>query len=223
MTVRDERDRFTWEPGFEPIASGLAAENTLVFVHDLKDDRRLSHRIRGETREELGTVAEDGTGPKQWWIFEWRSSRAPVRVSVYDAGGVKVVSFARPRDNAKRFEIADGSGGALGELVMQKRRPPELVDAHGQTLATWTRKRRPGYVIDYTVCDRAGLEIGRVRNSSADSLAGFRRWLQRFRATREHTLEIVGAVAPELRVMMLAVVAGLYLVFETPPADQSGD
>ena len=52
---------------------------------------------------------------------------------------------------------------------------------------------------------------------------GFRRWLQRFKATRERTLEINGAVALDLRLMILAVVAGLYLVFETPPAEQSGD
>lgn len=220
MTVREERDRFSWEPGFEPLASGLAAENTLVFVHDLKDDKRLTHRILAESREEVGTVAEDGTGPKQWWIFKWRPTKAPVRVSVYDTAGARVVSFTRPRDNARRFELTDGSGRALGELVLQKRRPPELVDAGKQTIATLTRKNRRGS-FDYTVFDRAGVEVGQIHDSSADALEGLSRWLQRLKESREHTLDIAGQVTADLRLMMLALTAGFYLVFERPPADRN--
>jgi hypothetical protein len=223
MTVREERDAFAWEPGFEQLPSALLEQNGLVFVHDLKDDERLRHRILGELREEIGTVAEDGTAPKRWWKLKWRPSRAPVRVSVFDAAGARVVSFTRPRVGAKRFEIADGSGRVLGELVMERFRwRPALVDAVGQPVATVTRRKHAGTLV-FTVHDRAGLAIGSIRDSSADALDGVARWLQRLRAPREHTLELGGAVSGDVRLMLLALVAGLYLVFLTPPAEQSGD
>lgn len=227
MTTKEEYDLFGWEPGFEarkPEARepDLLRQSRLVFVHDLKDDERLRHRMLGELGAEVGTVAEEGTGPQRFWKLKWRSGKAPVRVAVYDETGGKVVEFLRPRADAKRNEIADGAGRVLGALVMEKRkRRPLLEDAAGQPVATFTRKRRLG-TLDYTIVDAVGLEVARIRDSSADELDGLSRWLQlTFRASRQHTLELNREVTSDQRLMLLATVAGLYLAFETPPADQS--
>lgn len=223
MTVREERDAFAWEPGFERAPSALLESDRLVFVHDLTDDQRLGHRILGELKHEIGRVAEDGTAPKRWWKLAWRPSGAPIRVSAFDSDGVRVVSFTRPRVGAKRCEIADGSGRLLGEVVMPRFRfRPALVDASGQPVATVTRRKHAG-TLAYTVYDCAGLEVGRIHDSSADALEGLGRWLQRFKASREHTLEMSSGVAGDLRAMLIAVVAGLYLAFLTSPAEQGGD
>jgi hypothetical protein len=221
MAAKEPYDPFDWEPGFELRGPDLLRQSRLVFVHDLKDDKRLNHRILGELGTEVGSVAEEGTGPKRFWKYKWWPAKAPIRVAVRDAAGVKMVEFLRPRADAKRFEIADGSGRALAALVMDRRRfRPMLDDVVGQRAASFTRKKRAG-TRDYTVFDVTGVEVARIRDSSADRLEGLSRCLQRLRASREHTLEITREVTTDLRLMLLAAVAGLYLAFETPPADQS--
>lgn len=222
MPTETDYDPFGWEPGFEARQPDLLRQSRLVFVHDLTDDNRLTHTIVGELGAQVGTVVEEGTGPKRLWKLEWRPGNAPTRVAVYDEAGDKVVEFLRPKAAAKRFEIADGAGRVLGALVMEKRKwRPRLEDAMGQPIATVTRTSRL-QAFDYTIFDSVGQEVGRIRDSSADELDGVSRWLQMlFRASRGHALELIREVTPDLRLILLATVAGLYLAFETPPAEQS--
>jgi hypothetical protein len=199
--------------------------NTFVFVSASRLARRLDHWIESEEGIKVGSVLEQPR-PGRWAGDSNFPRLFRVRLDVYDENGLQLLEIVRAFGLGPRpLSVTDREGVLVGTVRRTGFRRFALRDRFGQRIGSIVRA---GYLhgVDFVIKDAAGQEVGSIadfahiaRRSETSSVAGrarAKRWLNLGNPTDEHVLEITGHVTPELRALMLASSAAVYLVLQPP-------
>jgi hypothetical protein len=151
-----------------------------------------------------------------------------VRLAIHDSAGIKLLELLRPPGLLRGAAVTDGHGARIGWIAKRRRRRFEFESVVGQRIGTITRRAR-FYGVEYEIEDSAGTQVGRIVDPArlaAEAARGEpeRRWSHLKRRldltlTNEpsrHLLLIRGHADVDLRLMMLASAAAVYLVLQTP-------
>ena len=174
------------------------------------------YRILDETGLQIGVIREEGQS-KAKKVLRFVSNLDQFlthRLSVYDAGGAKVVELVRPRKIMKStVQISDGAGRPVGSIVQQNvfgKKRFDLQGAGGQSLGAINAENWRAW--DFAIMDPSGAEVGRITKKWAGLLK------EGFTTADNYVLNISGQVSADLRLMMLASAAGVDIALEQDEA-----
>ncbi len=203
----------------------LLEHDTLLFESwTPQRESRREHHIVDEAGDEIGRAIEL---PKlRRWKHVPGIHRGDVRLAIYDSDGIKLLELLRPPGLLRGAAVTDGNGARIGWIAKRKRRRFEFENVLGQRIGTMTRKARR-YGVEYEIENSAGTQVGRIvdparlaaetaRGECESTWSHLKGRLNLTNQPNEHLLLIRSHADVDLRLMMLASAAAVYLVLQTP-------
>jgi hypothetical protein len=205
----------------------LVERSRVVFIAIPGWEQRLDHRLEDAFGTEIGSALEQPR-PRRWSKNGRRSRFTTVSVEIYDHHGARRLSIIRPPGlRWAPLEVFDAGGSPLGSIARNGRGRFVLRDRWAVAIGAIARRSR-SHAVNYSITDSLGLEVATIsdfrhlheRRSSDESLwAKVRRAAYAGSAVNEHVLQVSRPVSRELRLLILAAAAGVYLVLQTPFQD----
>jgi uncharacterized protein YxjI len=188
--------------------SDLLTHDTLVFKQKAKlIELTNEYKVLDQEGNEVGLIREEGqsTARKALRMFTKVDQFLTHRLSLYDAGGQKVVELVRPAKIMKStVHVTDGTGREVGRIVQQNvlgKKRFALEGADGSALGAINAENWRAW--DFAIQDPEGAEVGRITKKWGGLLR------EGFTTADNYILNISGQVSPDLRLVMLASAAGV--------------
>jgi uncharacterized protein YxjI len=165
------------------------------------------YKIRDEQGNEIGIIRQEGQSKlrKLFRLVSNLDSMLPVRLSVYDAAGKKVVGLKRPTTILKsKIEITGPDDQVVGRLDQQNvvgKVRFAMVDAGGSPLGELKAENWRAW--DFAVTDPGGQPVARITKK----WAGLGK--EMFTTADNYVVEIQPGVKGPLRQVVLATAAGI--------------
>ena len=165
------------------------------------------YKIRDEQGNDIGVIRQEGQSKlrKLLRLASNVDSMLPVRLSVYDAGGRKVVGLRRPFTWWRsKMEVVDASDQVVGRITQQNFMGKirfGLFDAVGAPLGELRAENWRAW--NFSITDGSGQEVARITKK----WAGLGKEI--FTTADNYVVEIQPGVRGPLRQVVLASAAGI--------------
>jgi hypothetical protein len=221
-----QRRQRLWGSDHRDASVDLLARRRVVFVAIPGWSQRLDHRLEDSLGTEIGTALEQPR-PRRWAKNGRRSRFSTVCIEVDDCSGARRLKIVRPSGvRWAPLEVFDSGGSLVGTIARTDRRHFVVRDAGSAAVARIERRSR-GHAVDYRITDEAGAEVARIvdfrhlddREPSESLWLKFRRAAYDTAVAEEHVLDVEPTVSRELRPLLLAAAAAVYLAFQAPFED----
>ncbi|HET9672819.1 MAG TPA: phospholipid scramblase-related protein [Actinomycetota bacterium] len=188
--------------------SGFLDRNVLVIEQKPKFvELTNEYRILDETGNEIGVIRQEGQSKarKLLRLVSSIDQFLTHRLSMYDAGGAKVLDIVRPAKVLKsRLQVLDGAGTVRGWIVQENvvgKKHFGLQGAGGERLGSINAENWRSW--DFAIEDPGGREVGRITKRWAGIIG------EGFTTADRYLLHIATDVPTDLRLLMFASAAGI--------------
>ena len=193
--------------------SELLERDKLVFNQKAKlIELNAEFAIRDTDGNQVGAIKQEGqsTAKKVMRAFTKLDQFMTHTLSVYDAGGAKVVELTRPAKFLKSTVVVRDASGAEAGKIVQKNAIGKirfsLEDAQGNGIGSINAENWRAW--NFSIKDAAGTEVARITKT----WEGLAKTL--FTTADDYLLEVSGAPDLTLRRLILASAAGVDLALK---------
>jgi uncharacterized protein YxjI len=165
------------------------------------------YRVLDEAGNEIGVIRQEGQSKarKLLRLVSSVDQFLTQRLSLYDAGGAKVLDIVRPAKVFKsRVQILDGAGNERGWIVQDNvvgKKHFLLEGPAGENLGAIDAENWRSW--DFVIQDATGREVGRITKRWAGILR------EGFTTADRYLLHVAAEVPEDLRLLMFASAVGI--------------